>query len=264
MKLFISWSGDRSLFVARALHEWIPGIINDAEPWLSKEDIAKGAHWPSDLKKGLEESKFGIICLTPENAENPWVLFESGALWKAFGDARVCPYLLDLEPSEVRPPLGHFQASKIDKEDTWKLVRSINDAVKDEKGKFRTDEQLGHAFEVWWPKLEAQLRKVPAGAESKRPTRKDSEVLAEILETTRGVQREMSQIAGQLYQRPLFWPVSGSSFIVPGSAGTFLTSQGPTLLSTVLGSMVGAESPIVLESDSGKDKDQAKKEQGDK
>ena len=99
MKLFISWSGERSRTVANAFRDWIQSVINDVNAWVSDEDIAKGANWPINLQRELHDAKFGMICVTPENVAEPWILFEAGALSRAIDQAnvRVCPYLLGLE-----------------------------------------------------------------------------------------------------------------------------------------------------------------------
>ena len=82
MKVFISWSGERSRSIAEALREWLPDVIQAVKPWLSAEDIDKGARWSSDLAHELEDAHVGVICLTPENLEEPWIHFEAGALSK--------------------------------------------------------------------------------------------------------------------------------------------------------------------------------------
>jgi hypothetical protein len=91
MDIFISWSGARSRAVAEALKEYLPMIVNAFNPWLSCADIDKGARWISELSAALETAKAGIICLTPNNLVAPYVLFESGAISKTVGKARVCP-----------------------------------------------------------------------------------------------------------------------------------------------------------------------------
>ena len=40
--IFISWSGERSRFVACALREWIPMVVQAAEPFMSEADVDKG------------------------------------------------------------------------------------------------------------------------------------------------------------------------------------------------------------------------------
>jgi hypothetical protein len=59
MKVFISWSGERSRLVAQAIHEWLPYVINAAEPWMSSADIEKGARWALDLAQELDDTRIG-------------------------------------------------------------------------------------------------------------------------------------------------------------------------------------------------------------
>lgn len=73
MKVFISWSGERSRAVAEALRNWLPHVIQGLQPWFSSNDIDKGVRWATDIAANLQESRVGIICLTPENLESPWI-----------------------------------------------------------------------------------------------------------------------------------------------------------------------------------------------
>lgn len=82
VKVFISWSGDISLKVATVFRDWLPSVIQSIEPYVSSEDIDKGARWSTDIAKELENSTFGILCDTKENIEAPWLSFEAGALSK--------------------------------------------------------------------------------------------------------------------------------------------------------------------------------------
>ena len=67
MKIFISWSGDLSHQVAVVLRDWLPSVIQSLEPYVSSEDIDKGARWSTDISKELEDS-FLPIRLTPMTA----------------------------------------------------------------------------------------------------------------------------------------------------------------------------------------------------
>src|SRR5438045_1936561 len=111
MKVFISWSGTRSRDVAESLHEWLPYVINAVEPWLSSADIEKGARWALDLAQELESTSVAVICLTKENLNAPWILFEAGALSKTVGKSFVCPYLFGLDRIDLTGPLLQFQAT---------------------------------------------------------------------------------------------------------------------------------------------------------
>ena len=79
-KVFLSWSGDLSRKLADALRSWLPSALQSVKPYFTPEDIEKGAKWGSEISKELESSNIGIVCLTRDNTEKPWILFEAGAL----------------------------------------------------------------------------------------------------------------------------------------------------------------------------------------
>jgi hypothetical protein len=124
MYIFLSWSGDRSRHVAQALKEWLPIVFDDVTPWFSTRDIQAGERWGTEIGRHLEDIDFGIICLTPENPEAPWTLFEAGALSKFLDQSRVCPYLFDVEVSEITGSFAQFQATRAEKASTLDLIRS--------------------------------------------------------------------------------------------------------------------------------------------
>src|SRR4051794_4878106 len=101
MKVFISWSGDRSQTLALAVRDWLPMVLHYVEPWLSHSDIEAGERWANVVAKELETTKFGIICITRENIESPWILFEAGALAKSMQEGRVIPLLFDIEFKDI-------------------------------------------------------------------------------------------------------------------------------------------------------------------
>lgn len=102
MKVFISWSGNISWKVAVIFRDWLPSVIQSVEPYVSSEDIDKGARWSTDIAKELEDSTFGILCVTKENLEAPWLSFEAGALSKTMEKSFVTPFLFDIKRSEVQ------------------------------------------------------------------------------------------------------------------------------------------------------------------
>jgi hypothetical protein len=192
MKVFISWSGERSQAVAQALRDWLPNVIQAVEPWMSETDIAKGARWGFDMARELDETRVGIICLTPENLNAPWILFEAGALSKTLEDTYVCPYLLDVRPADLEGPLAQFQAATAEEEDTRKLVQTINRALGDEA---LAEERVNDAFRVWWPQLQERLASTPAAEGEQETGRSDREILEEMLVSIRALERQIAQVA---------------------------------------------------------------------
>ena len=154
MRIFISWSGERSRACATALASWIPEVMPGLLPWLSLASIPAGARWEQEVSKALGELHYGVLCLTPENVSSEWVLFAAGALSKSVSRSRVAPYLLGMEPHELRLPLSQFQATRGDEEGTWALVRAINAAAPEPL----PEANLSYAFQVHWPFLASVLK----------------------------------------------------------------------------------------------------------
>lgn len=190
MKVFISWSGEKSKAVALALRQWIHDVIQNAEPWMSHTDIDAGARWGRDMDEKLSDTKFGVICLTRGNLGAPWILFEAGALAKSINDTFVCPYLIDLSPSDIpQGPLAQFQAKQANQKETWELICTMNKALREQGGEGLTDEQLRRTFEKWWPDLDKTLKSLPeeqTGVQAHRPV---EEMVSDVLEILRGLAR---------------------------------------------------------------------------
>jgi hypothetical protein len=187
MKVFISWSGQRSAAVADALRYWLPKVIQALEPWMSADDIEKGTRWRSGLASELEQSSVGIICLTRENLDSTWIHFEAGALSKQQQNTYVCTLLFGLEPTDVREPLAQFQHTRATKDDLRKLISTINGVLGDSK---LPESELSESFEVWWPKLEERLSSIGEPPTAVVPVRRDRELLEEILSILRTQQTQ--------------------------------------------------------------------------
>ncbi|WP_338849950.1 TIR domain-containing protein [Massilia sp. W12] len=180
--MFISWSGARSKFVAEVLRSWLPKVIQSVKPWMSEEDISAGSRWSNDVSKELSHSNFGIICVTPENQANPWLLFEAGALSKTLDESYVCPLLFDMSPGQLAGPLSQFQASQIDQVGALKLLVTMNKALGTSQ---LNAEDLEEIFKVWWPRLDQRLKDAPAGSGDKQVKRGVEDLLEEVVENTR-------------------------------------------------------------------------------
>ena len=198
MKIFISWSGEKSRLVALALREWLPWVINDLEPFVSDEDIHSGTRWQAEIAGELEATNFGIICVTQENQDSPWLNFEAGALAKAVDASRVVPLAVDLKLSDIVLPLGQFQAQRATQEGIRKVLFSLN-ATCDHP---LDEDRLKKAASKWWSDLEEQLAVIaqqtaPAEVESPpdetvdQELRTDRELLEEMLDTVRSLARDV-------------------------------------------------------------------------
>ena len=162
-------------------------IVNEFKPWLSSADIDKGARWSTDVAGRLQSAKAGIICITPSNLHSDWVLFEAGALSKTLENTFVCPLLVGIEPTEVKGPLAQFQATRVMKPEILKLLKTLNKPLGE---KALTDAHIESAFEVWWPKLESDLKGLPTDDTAASPQRSERDLLEEILSLVRNQSRQ--------------------------------------------------------------------------
>ncbi|HEU4710371.1 MAG TPA: toll/interleukin-1 receptor domain-containing protein [Pyrinomonadaceae bacterium] len=187
MKIFISWSGERSKAIATALKLFLSDVfLDDVQTWMSDHDIGAGARWSTDLSNELESSNFGVLCLTPENLNAPWLLFEAGSLAKVVSAAYVVPYRLNLTATDVGYPLAQFQGVDADRQGTYRLLKSIN-SVRDDKF---PESKLDRVFERWWPDLEEQLINLETSDIPLQVQRPDRVLLEEILQLMRAFFRE--------------------------------------------------------------------------
>ncbi len=153
MKIFISWSGDLSNKVAIHLRDFLKHVIQATHPYMTAMDAPKGAIWLNEIIDNLNESKFGIVCLTKESLNSPWLLFETGALSKQFGKnkARVWTIIIDgLSDEEIPEPLSIFQHTRVNEDDMLQLFTNVNNELAEHK----LDKAfLAETFKTWWPKF---------------------------------------------------------------------------------------------------------------
>ncbi|SFP24287.1 TIR domain-containing protein [Pseudarcicella hirudinis] len=190
MKVFISWSGDRSKQVAELLDDWIQCVIQAVDPWMSSKDIDRGALWFTEISDQLSNTSVGIVCLTKENKDKPWILFESGALAKGLSSNRVCTFLIDLVPTDLENPLAQFNHTFPTRDSVWELVRTINLTLKEKALK---ESILGKVFDTYWNQFEDDFKRIiestpEAEISSKR---KDNDIMLDVLSTVRMLDRRL-------------------------------------------------------------------------
>ena len=197
MEIFISWSGDVSKCVAMLFHQWLPRVIQCLRPWFSDADIGKGVRWASEISQKLDGINFGIICVTRENVNAPWLLFEAGAISKIIGIAKVCPVLLDIEKSEMSSsPLSQFQMTEIDKSDMFKLLKDINKCL---PGTSVSEDILKRTFEKFWPEFEKIALYLKSFASPSLARQSDRQILEELMKKVCSIEKT---VGAYLIDRP--------------------------------------------------------------
>ncbi len=199
MQVFISWSGPTSRELGEALRQWIPSVLQSIQPYFTPNDIDKGTRWQSDIATKLEQSKVGILCLTRESLNKPWLMFEAGALSKTISDSKVCPILFGIEPTDLDGPLVHFQATEFVKPEIKKLMETLNKECLEHDGTSLADEVFDKVFEKWWPDLEKDIGQILAesgdnldGGEDQE-IRSDREIMEEVLSLNRRIASEQGR-----------------------------------------------------------------------
>lgn len=192
MKIFISWSSRSSREFADALREFIPLIIQRAQPFTTTADIEKGSRWMTEISEQLDQAKIALICVTPESLDSPWLAFEAGALSKSLSVESVIPVLVGLSPVDLTGPLIQFQSCSGDKDGIRRILRLINDGIEDSLPLDR----LNLMFEALWPQLAWRIESI--SADSKNPAfmaaRSDRDLLKELIEEVRTLKRRINEI----------------------------------------------------------------------
>jgi len=184
MKVFISWSGDLSNNIAETLRQWMPKVIQAVKPYYSPDDISKGTRWSSEIANELDASKVGLICLTKDNLEKPWIMFEAGALSKNIEKSKVVPLLFDIEPSDIKGPLVQFQATRFSKNEVKKMMKMINAELKENTLETKVFDSV---FDTFWPELESDIKNhiKNSSNQNNKEARSQTDMIQEILSLTR-------------------------------------------------------------------------------
>lgn len=203
MDIFISWSGRRSNAVALALREWLPTVLdNHVNPFVSSEDVAKGTRGLDKIAHELQGANHGIIVITPENASQPWLNFEAGALGNSVTGAKVSPFLIGLDFAALEGPVRQFQTTDAsNKDEVRKLVNSINADLDRPLG----GGTLATLFDSHWNELETAVTAALASSPDTEPSTEDrsvENVIDEILTTVRGLRRDFDRLPKSRSQTP--------------------------------------------------------------
>lgn len=128
-KIFISWSGQNTKCFAITLKNIIETVIfpdTGLKCFVSDVDIDAGTDWWSRIKDELESCGLGILCVTNENVNAPWIFYEAGGM--ASRDIPSVPLLINCKiNSLVDTPLQGKQCVSFDNQEKFvKMVENIN------------------------------------------------------------------------------------------------------------------------------------------
>lgn len=198
--------------VAIALRDWLPQVIQQVDPWVSSEDIAKGTRGSDSITKELAGTGQGVVCLTRHNVSEPWINFEAGALSNHASGSRVRTVLFDLEVAQVQGPLSDFQHTNIsDKHQVKQFLDSINESCESPL----REAQLEKSLDKYWPDLVTELDKIRESPSAERAVseprkRTTDEILTEVLERVRMVERDNRRILDELLGNAIGAELSGT------------------------------------------------------
>lgn len=189
VSIFISWSGKRSKSYAYIIKELIEHCFTNSNLFISEINIAKGDVGFSRIASTLSDAKVGIICLTNENVDKPWICYEAGALANGTSAERVCPLLIDIDHVNSRNPISQFQHTKAhDRSDVRLLLETINNAYGDVK---REAQALDRSFALAWDNSVEKLLKDAkeqhdhTSSSDDEPVATPDQMIGEILEIVR-------------------------------------------------------------------------------
>jgi hypothetical protein len=161
MTVFISWSGERSKAIAHVFKKHLEYVIQGLPTFMSDKDIASGTQWFQEINDKLREASFGIVCVTPENLEKPWLSFEAGALGNQAQRSRVVPVVFGMSKDNLPSPLNGFNAVDLDEEGFVKLIQSMHEA----RGVSTAWPIIEAAAHREWPEIDSELATI-AGPET--------------------------------------------------------------------------------------------------
>lgn len=196
MRVFVSWSGEVSQKIAELLREWIPNVLQQAELFVSSQDIAKGTRGLDAIGHNLEETDFGIVVLTEGNVSAPWINFEAGALSKSLSRSHVIPLLCGIREINLpSSPLRQFQHAQVTSDEMLRVLLAINASSE----KPLPDEKATKAFEMWWPEFEKIYSVINLeSSKSSKSEKATNDQLADVLNT---ILSDLSSVRGELRQQ---------------------------------------------------------------
>jgi TIR domain len=129
LKVFISWSKN-SRGVGKAVSDAVNEIFAPVVTTFISQEIRAGSRALEEIDDALDDTDFGIICLTRSNQTEQWINYEAGALSRQVGDKRkrMGVFLIDFDSvDEVNSPMNIFQCKRSTLDEFSDLMKSLNE-----------------------------------------------------------------------------------------------------------------------------------------
>lgn len=145
-QVFISWSGSLSRKIAEYLHSDFFNYAN-LKPWISSHDVNAGNPWFEETSDALNNSSYGVVCLTPGVSKKPWINFEIGWLYSKLNNCKIITF-----GEEIDNPLACLQRRNGYKKEIWyELLRTM---IPEED---RADDEIWDRVNRKFPEIEKLL-----------------------------------------------------------------------------------------------------------
>jgi hypothetical protein len=194
MKVFISWSGEYARAVAELLKTHIESVNQRVQVFVSSQSIKAGSVWFDVIMGELDETGYGIVCVTKSHKDRPWLLFEAGAMASKFRLEGVVPLLIDASNADLtNSPLVNFNAISIGRDSIAEIHSLINERMADSPLGSLENSRLMKSFESDWPDFEANIAGiVPPGPPESSPSKmKQPDPMDEVLGLVRKIDRAL-------------------------------------------------------------------------
>ena len=147
-EVFFSWSGSKSKAIALKFKDLFGSVFTPSiNSFMSTKDIGAGKRSIDELFSALERCNYGVSFVDTENAKEPWIQFEAGALSKIIDVSQVMVLILDDNMRSLEhTPLNEFQHKLFNKDDIKSIFEEIIKCFKLEDAK----EAFMQRFEIGW------------------------------------------------------------------------------------------------------------------
>lgn len=204
MKVFISWSKN-SRDVGKAVSDAVTEIFAPVVNTFISQEIRAGSRALEEIDEALDDTDFGIICLTRANQAEQWINYEAGALSRQVGDKRqrMGVFLVDFDSvDDVNSPLNIFQCKYSTLEGFSDLMKSLNELKPNVK-----DDTLTRRIGLVWPDVEAAVSAVkeatPATPLPPQPAKTTDDRLDELTALVKAIEASLGDGLATLRSRAM-------------------------------------------------------------